>query len=109
MKAIRTQQVFIHDNGTVSRMCHTSKNLFNQVNYILRKQFINKEKMSSYKTLAKEFSKPSDIGDNNNFRKLPSIVMAYYNCIYIQISCIAYNSIGQLMHDIPYLPVPYCI
>ena len=72
MKAIRTQQVFIHDNGTVSRMCHTSKNLFNQVNYILRKQFINKEKMSSYKTLAKEFSKPSDTEENNNFQKLPA-------------------------------------
>ena len=72
MKAIRTQQIFIHDNGTVSKMCHISKNLFNQVNYILRNQFFNKEKMSSYKTLAKEFAKPSDIEENNNFQKLPA-------------------------------------
>ncbi|WMT51209.1 MAG: transposase [Ferroplasma sp.] len=72
MRAIRTQQIFIHDNGTVSKMCHTSKNLFNQANYILRKQFFSKEKMSSYKTLAKEFAKPSDIEDNNNFQKLPA-------------------------------------
>ena len=53
-------------------MCHYSKNLFNQVNYILRNQFFNKEKLSSYKTLAKEFSKPSDIEENNNFQKLPA-------------------------------------
>ena len=28
--------------------------------------------MSSYKELAKEFAKPSDIEDNNNFQKLPA-------------------------------------
>ena len=72
MRAIRTQQIFIRDNGTVSAMCHMSKNLFNQANYILRKQFINKEKMPSYKELAKQFSKPTDIEDNNNFQKLPA-------------------------------------
>ena len=72
MRAIRTQQIFIHDNGTVSAMCHISKNLFNQANYILRKQFFSREKMSSYKELAKEFAKPSDMEDNNNFQKLPA-------------------------------------
>jgi putative transposase len=72
MKVIRTEQIFIHDNGTLSTMCHISKNLFNQTNYILRNQFFNKEKMSSYKTLAKEFAEPSDIEENNNFQKLPA-------------------------------------
>ena len=72
MRPIRTQQIFIHDNGTVSKMCHISKNLFNQANYILRNQFFSREKMSSYKTLAKEFAKPSDMEDNNNFQKLPA-------------------------------------
>ncbi|WP_287951052.1 hypothetical protein [Acidiplasma sp.] len=28
--------------------------------------------MYSYKTLAKEFSKPTDIDENNNFQKLPA-------------------------------------
>jgi putative transposase len=72
MKIIRTEQIFIRGNGTVSTMCHISKNLFNQTNYILRNQFFRKEKMSSYKTLAKEFAKPSDIDENNNFQKLPA-------------------------------------
>ena len=71
MKVIRTEQVFIHGNGTVSTMCHISKNLFNQTNYILRNQFFSKEKMAGYKDLAKEFAEPSDIEENNNFQKLP--------------------------------------
>ena len=58
MRAIRTQQIFIHDNGTVSAMCHISKNLFNQANYILRKQFFSREKMSSYKELEKSLQSP---------------------------------------------------
>ncbi len=72
MKVIRTEQIFIHDNGAISKMCHISKNLFNQTNYILRNQFFRKEKMSLYKELAKEFAEPSDIEENNNFRKLPA-------------------------------------
>ncbi|PYB68791.1 transposase [Thermoplasma sp. Kam2015] len=72
MKTMRTEQIFIRDNGVISRMCHVSKNLYNQVNYILRNQFFNREKLSSYGTLAKQFSKPSDIEENNNFQKLPA-------------------------------------
>ena len=72
MKIIRTEQIFIRDNGTVSKMCYISKNLFNQANYILRNQFFRKEKMAGYKELAKEFSIPSGIEENNNFQKLPA-------------------------------------
>ena len=66
MKVIRTEQVFIRGNGTVSKMCHISKNLFNQTNYILRNQFFNHNRMSSYKTLAKQFAEPSALEENNN-------------------------------------------
>ena len=72
MKVTRTEQVFIHGNGVISSMCHISKNLFNQANYILRNQFFRKEKMAGYKGLAKEFSIPSGIEENNNFQKLPA-------------------------------------
>ena len=72
MKIIRTEQIFIRDNGTVSKMCHISKNLFNQTNYILRNQFFNHNRMSSYKTLAKQFAEPSALEENNNFQKLPA-------------------------------------
>ena len=71
MKVIRTEQVFIHGNGVISKMCHISKNLFNQANYILRNQFFREEKMASYKELAKEFAEPSALEENNNFQKLP--------------------------------------
>ena len=59
MRVIRTEQIFIRDNGEISKMCHLSKNLFNQANYIIRNQFFKKEKISSYKTLANEFSEAS--------------------------------------------------
>ena len=72
MKIIRTEQIFILDNGIISYMCHKSKNLFNQTNYILRNQFFNKERLSSYKELANEFSMPSEIEEYNNFQKLPA-------------------------------------
>ena len=72
MKVIRTEQVFIRGNGVISKMCHISKNLFNQTNYILRNQFFNHNRMSSYKTLAKQFAEPSALEENNNFQKLPA-------------------------------------
>ena len=72
MKVIRTEQIFIRGNGVISKMCHISKNLFNQANYILRSQFFNKEKMAGYKELAKQFVKPSALEENNNFQKLPA-------------------------------------
>ena len=72
MKIIRTEQIFIRDNGVISKMCHTSKNLFNQTNYILRNQFFNHNRMSSYKALAKQFAEPSALEENNNFQKLPA-------------------------------------
>ena len=70
MKIIRTEQIFIRGNGVISKMCHISKNLFNQTNYILRNQFFNHNRMPSYKALAKEFSIPSALEENNNFQKL---------------------------------------
>ncbi len=72
MKIIRTEQIFILDNGIISYMCYKSKNLFNQANYILRNQFFNKERLSSYKELVNEFSMPSEIDEYNNFQKLPA-------------------------------------
>ena len=46
MRVIRTEQIYIKENETVSRMCHLSKNLYNQANYVLRNQFLNHEKLS---------------------------------------------------------------
>ncbi len=72
MKVNRTEQIYIRENSTLSRMCHLSKNLYNQVNYILRNQFLNHEKLSGYNELAKQFSIPSDMEEHNNYQKLPA-------------------------------------
>ena len=72
MKVKRTEQIYLKENELVSMMCHYSKNLYNQTNYILRNQFINHEKMTGYNNLAKQFSIPSDIEKYNNYQKLPA-------------------------------------
>ena len=72
MKATRTEQIYIRDNEAISMMCHLSKNLFNQTNYILRQQFMKGEPMSSYSDLVKRFQVPDENNENNNYRKLPA-------------------------------------
>jgi len=72
MKATRTEQIYIRDNEAISMMCHLSKNLFNQTNYILRQQFMKGEPMSSYSDLVKQFQVPDENNENNNYRKLPA-------------------------------------
>jgi len=72
MKVRRTEQIFLRENETISHMCHLSKNLYNQANYILRQQFINKEKLTTYGDLVKIFQAPSEEEDHNNYQKLPA-------------------------------------
>ena len=71
MKVNRTEQIYIRENSALSRMCHLSKNLYNQVNYILRQQFLKHEKLSGYNTLAKQFAVSSG-SDDDNYQKLPA-------------------------------------
>ncbi|MHB1708072.1 MAG: hypothetical protein ACYCT2_01160 [Thermoplasmataceae archaeon] len=72
MKVKRTEQVCIGKDENISRLCHLSKNLFNQANYILRQQFIKKETMTGYNDLVKLFQIPSEDDDHNNYQKLPA-------------------------------------
>ncbi|QRF76471.1 transposase, IS605 OrfB family [Thermoplasmatales archaeon] len=72
MKVRRTEQVYLRENDTISHMCHLSKNLYNQVNYILRQQFIDKQKLTTYGDLVKIFQEPSEEEDHNNYQKLPA-------------------------------------
>jgi len=53
-------------------MRHISKSLYNQTNYILRRQFIKEGKLSSYIDLVKLFQMPPDSEDNDNYRKPPA-------------------------------------
>ena len=72
MKVKRTEQIYIGKDGNVSGLCHISKNLFNQTNYILRQQFIKKEAMTGYNDLVKLFQVPSNDDERNNYQKLPA-------------------------------------
>ncbi len=72
MKVKRTEQVYIGKDENVSRLCHISKNLFNQTNYILRQQFMKKERMTGYNDLVKLFQVASEDDDHNNYQKLPA-------------------------------------
>jgi len=72
MKVKRTEQIYIGENETISKLCHISKNLYNQTNYILRHQFLKKEKLSSYNDLVKLFQTPSKNDEENNYQKLPA-------------------------------------
>ena len=81
MKVKRTEQIYIGKDENISRLCHLSKNLYNQTNYILRNQFINHEKMTGYNKLEKQFSIPSDIEKYNNYQKLP-VTYGFQTCIF---------------------------
>ena len=36
MKVVRTEQIWLQPNKTLSKLCHLSKNLYNQANYIIK-------------------------------------------------------------------------
>ncbi|MHB1440602.1 MAG: hypothetical protein ACYCWK_07770 [Cuniculiplasma sp.] len=72
MKVKRTEQIYVGYNEHISNMCHLSKNLFNQVNYILRQQFMKRETMTGYNDLVKSFQIPSEDHEKNNYQKLPA-------------------------------------
>jgi len=42
----RTEQIWIKYNDTLSKLCHYSKNLYNEANYIVRQEFIKSYKSS---------------------------------------------------------------
>jgi putative transposase len=72
MKVKRTEEIYIGKNETISKLCHISKNLYNQTNYVLKHQFLKKEKLSSYVDLVKLFQTPSKNDEENNYQKLPA-------------------------------------
>lgn len=70
MRVKRTEQIRIGYNETISKLCDTSKNLYNQAYYILREKFSKNEKLSSYVDLVKLLQKPSENDEENNYKKL---------------------------------------
>jgi len=65
MKIIRTEQIWIKGGDAISKLCHFSKNLYNQANYIIRQA--EKGKWIRYGDLNKILKEESE-----NYKSLPA-------------------------------------
>lgn len=54
MKVRRTEQIWLKPNDNIGNLCHISKNLYNEANYMIRQEFINNGKYISYYSLYSE-------------------------------------------------------
>jgi len=61
------KQIYIRENETISKLCHILKKIYKKTNYILRRQFLENEKSSSYVDLVKLFQTPSNNDEENNY------------------------------------------
>ena len=65
MKVTRTEQIWIAPNKPLGKLCHLSKNLFNQANYIIKNA--EKGKWVRYGELNKVLK-----GESENYKTLPA-------------------------------------
>ena len=66
MKVKRTERIWLKPSDELSRLCHLSKNLYNEANYIVRQELFNSGKWIRYNELC-SLLKPSE-----NYRALPA-------------------------------------
>ncbi len=66
MKVTRTEQIWIEPYKTFSRLCHLSKNLYNEGNYLIRQEFFNHSRWIRYNALYHE------IKTSKNYHQLPT-------------------------------------
>ncbi len=66
MNLIRTEQINIDSNNTLSNLCHLSKNLYNEANYLIRQEFFANGKWIQYRELDKLLQ------SSDNYKQLPS-------------------------------------
>lgn len=48
----RTERIWLKSSTEISRLCHLSKNLYNEANYIIRQEFFDNSKWIRYNELA---------------------------------------------------------
>ena len=66
MKVLRTEQIWIRGDENIQNLCHISKNLFNEANYILRHEFFKTKRWIRYNELYKLLK------ESENYRALPA-------------------------------------
>jgi putative transposase len=101
---IRTEQIHIPFNENISSMCHSAKNLYNQINYEFRQIYFwnqynpeDKRKMPAYCRLAHEFK------DNVNSKSLYSSTAQWV----IKSVCNAWNAYFKALKDWKINPEKY--
>lgn len=68
MKVKRTEQIWLPPSDNLSYICHLSKNLFNEGNYIVKQELIQNGKWTRFNTLNYQLNK----GVSDNYTLLPS-------------------------------------
>ena len=62
----RTEQIWLKPNKDISRLCHISKNLYNEANYLIRQEFFKNRKWIRYNDLTFQLK------SSENYKELPS-------------------------------------
>lgn len=65
--ATRTEQIWLKGGKTITELCHLSKNLYNEANYIIRQELFKTGKWTRYNDLNKQLKESSD-----NYKALPT-------------------------------------
>jgi IS605 OrfB family transposase len=68
MQVKRTEQIHLPDIDNLSHLCHLSKNLFNEANYIIRQELTQNGKWTRFNNLNEQLNK----GGSDNYTLLPS-------------------------------------
>jgi putative transposase len=66
MVTTRTEQIHLQPNKDLSRLCHHSKNLYNQANYIIRQTLLKTRKWTRYEELA------GTLKNSESYKALPA-------------------------------------
>ena len=71
MKVTRTEQIWLKPNKTLSNLCHLSKNLYNQANYLI-KQSLDREGKWIHSNEMDKILNGKGTDPSENYRQLPS-------------------------------------
>jgi transposase len=66
MKVKRTEQIWVKPDENISFLCHLSKNLYNEANYLIRQEFFKTGRWIRYYELSKELK------ESENYKSLPA-------------------------------------
>jgi len=72
----RVEQIWVKPNKNMSHLCHLSKNLYNEANYLIRQEFINNRNYIGYNDLDKMLN-GSGTQPSENYKLLPSGTAQY--------------------------------